>query len=317
MIISHIRNPYSMVIARNWEWAGIFGIFLSKFIDSKYIYFRSFPHNENYQLVLSNRDSRIRKKVEAYLLLQMHDPIIRKADAVIVMSDAMKNEMIERGFNKNKLHVIGLGYDKSWKVNNHKVKKLQEKYRTSKNKILLYFGKMDEKRELEFLLDILKDVCKKNKDVKLIMLGGNPKDMDRLKAKSIEFEIDENVYFVGKILRNEVPNYLNISYISLSPIPPTSRYMVSSVTKLYESIGFGIPVVGNNLPDQGKIIRESGRGICVEYDKSEFVKAIDYILDNNLIRDRMSKEGATFILNNYSYEILTKKVDSLVKTLVS
>ena len=57
--------------------------------------------------------------------------------------------------------------------------------------------------------------------------------------------IKEHVIFTGHLDRNKLQDYLYYCDISISPIPPESYYKISSPTKLYESLGNGVPVVAN------------------------------------------------------------------------
>ena len=124
-------------------------------------------------------------------------------------------------------------------------------------------------------------------------------------------KVENDVIFTGKVERKYVPNYLALSYLSISSIPPLARYQVASPAKLYESLGFGVPVVGNNLPEQGKVLHDSNGGICVEYDKSEFVQAISFLIENPAERDKMSINARKYILNNYTYEIISDRIDQI------
>ena len=104
-------------------------------------------------------------------------------------------------------------------------------------------------------------------------------------------------------------SFLNISTLSLSPIPPGPLYDVSSVTKVYESLGMGIPVVGNKLPDQKRIIEESGGGICVDYDINIFSKAIVSLLRAPIELTNMGKRSMEYIREKHSYKLMAKDIE--------
>ena len=82
-------------------------------------------------------------------------------------------------------------------------------------------------------------------------------------------------------------------------------YNVSSPTKLYESLGLGCPVIGNDLPEQGAVLRKSKGGICVKYDKDQFVKAMTYLANNKAHSKKLGNQGKDYVLKNRSYEHIT------------
>ena len=78
---------------------------------------------------------------------------------------------------------------------------------------------------------------------------------------------------------------------------------------MYESLGNGIPVIGNReILEQERVIRESGGGLTVRYDVSEFADAIIRLLEDQPLREVMSARGKDFVLKNYSYQSIAKKI---------
>ena len=109
-----------------------------------------------------------------------------------------------------------------------------------------------------------------------------------------------------------MPNILSILDLTISPIPPVDAYLVSSPTKTIESIGLGIPVIGNKeIEDQHKIITNSGCGFSINYNTDDFYEACIKIM-NLSNTDDFKKKGINYIKNNRSYEILAKKFEDII-----
>jgi glycosyltransferase involved in cell wall biosynthesis len=314
-IYLYIKCKFDIVQVRNWEYGGLIGVILKKLFSVKFIFQRSFPHEENYKTKIEVGEISIIGRFNLKTRLYLYPRILKRADVIFAISDELKKRMVQIGVRDEIIHPIGLAFDKCAIPNWEKSRKLREQHNINSSQVLIYFGAMSPERNIEFLIDIFKELLKKWNDLKLILLGGNIEDLQRLKKYAGYNGVKNSILFLEKVNRLDVANYLALSYLSISPIPPISRYMVSSPTKLYESLGLGIPVVGNNLPQQGQVLKDSRGGKCVEYNKLEFVIAIDFLLSNPKKRYEMSENGRRYILKHHTYNILAKKVDEIYKSL--
>lgn len=307
--IRNRKKPYDIVFVRNWEYGGFIAILFKKFFKTVFFYQRTFPTDRNYREFVFNKQNNFLKRLVKSFLLYVYPRIIKKADFILPISNEMKKEMIREGYNPEILFPFGLGYDDKVQINPQRIELIRKEFGGSTKKILLYFGKMDRNRNLEFLIEVVKELNRE--DVVLIMLGGNGEDINRLNNYAIQNVLEQKIKFPGKVKREDVPDYISASYLTISPIPPTERYNVASPTKLFESLGLGVPVIGNDLPVQKEVLAGSGGGICIQYDKDQFVGAITYLLDNPGIREEMSSKAKKFINENYTYDILAKRLDDL------
>jgi glycosyltransferase involved in cell wall biosynthesis len=78
----------------------------------------------------------------------------------------------------------------------------------------------------------------------------------------------------------------------------------SSPTKLVEYLALGLPVVVNDLPDQEKVVAQSGAGFCVGGEVQEFADAIVQLLRDDRLRTVMRRAGPPFVHKERSYQAL-------------
>lgn len=303
------KNKFRIFFVRNWEYGGFIAILFKYIFSVTFIYQRTFPTDENYRASIKDNYTPLIKKFIKIFLLFVYHRIIRKADYIFSISEQMKNEMIKMGYSSQIIYPIGLAFDNNVVTDVVSKNKISGVLQLNHFRVLLYLGKMDLKRNLEFLLDVFKEL--NNKNIRLIMLGGSDNDIMRLKKYSISNGIDNRVIFIGKVDRNEVTNFISLAYLTLSPIPPISRYKVASPTKLFESLGLGVPVIGNDIPMQKKVLNESQGGICVPYAKVSFKEAIKFLLEHPEKREEMSQNAKKYILENYTYDILAERINKI------
>ena len=309
------EKSFEIIQVRNWVWGGIVAWMMTLFGKSKFVFQHSFPR----EILLKEKieKERLDKKIRAFFELQGLKFVWKVSDAVFSISEEMKRVLTQKGVKENKIYPVGLAFEPDKNYNVEIENQIKNKYGLHKKETVLYFGVMDEKRNLEFLIDVWSLVTEEIDNAILLMVGGTERDVERLKSYSRRIHIDNKIIFVGRVPRNEMKYYIKVANLSVSPIPPIPLYTVSSVTKVYESLGYGCPVVGNDLPEQGKVLRESGGGITVKYEKKDFAKAIIRLLGNKNLEREMGERGKKWVLQNRTYGILAERITEIYKRLVN
>ncbi|GAG81994.1 unnamed protein product, partial [marine sediment metagenome] len=109
---------------------------------------------------------------------------------------------------------------------------------------------------------------------------------------------------------SEIPKYICLSDIGLSPIVPSDNYIMSSPTKVMEYLACGIPVVGNReILDMRDIICESKGGILVDFDAESFADGMKALARNNQMKLNMGEDGRKWVINNRSYIEIANKLE--------
>lgn len=291
---------------RNWIFGSYIALVIKRLRKILFVYQYSFP----FHLIADEnlKTGNLIKKIRTLPLTDWQNKIFYQSDVIFAITPYMKDQLINLGVNGKKIYPVGLGFDTH--MVNTNVPGYQADCPKDKNYIL-YFGMMDKNRKMEFLLDAWKAVLRKHHDAKLYMVGGIPADIHRLQIYAKLQGIDSSVVFTGWITRSLIQMYINHSMFTVSPIPPIPLYNVSSPTKLFESLGYGKPVITSNTPEQEWVINISGGGISTGYTIEKFTEAIIYLLDNRDLVQLMGIKGKRFVLENKTYEHITSRIDQI------
>ena len=95
--------------------------------------------------------------------------------------------------------------------------------------------------------------------------------------------------------------YLRRAEIGLSPFPRSFELDSCSPTKLIEYLALGLPVVANPQPEQERVIRESGAGLCVDWCPEAFCEAVVELLQDPARRAKMTLAGTEYVAEQRSY----------------
>lgn len=156
---------------------------------------------------------------------------IRRADAILVVSEFTKKELLKYyNVPEEKIHIVscGIDTDKFYPIEDKKqIDKVKEKYGISEE-YFLYLGTLEPRKNIEGILEsysILKDRMKEPIP-KMVIAGGKGWMFDSIFAKVQEMDISEDVIFTGYVDEQDKVELLNGAIAFCFP-------------SLYE--GFGMP----------------------------------------------------------------------------
>ncbi|MCK5509108.1 MAG: glycosyltransferase [Desulfobacterales bacterium] len=234
---------------------------------------------------------------------------IKCADIVFPISSFHKNSLT-KFVRSEKLIPLTMGVDHQWLKRRKKSIPSLDKIK-QKHYVVCYFGNLGLIRQPKFILKLFAEVKKEIPQGKLLLIGDATTlvEIEELKSTSWLLGIDRDVIFTGNIDRNSLQDYLSYCDLTISAIPPEEYFKLSSPTKLYESLGNGIPVVGNReIFEQEKVIRESGGGTAVDYEVIPFAQAIIVLITKPNLRREMSEKGKNYVTQNYSYQNIARRI---------
>lgn len=169
--------------------------------------------------------------------------------------------------------------------------------------IIIYQGiifKTDE------LIETAKALNELKKDYKLVLLG---QDIENI------FPVIKKIYnntvffeYVPAPLHLEITSYARIGILFYNPNKLNNVYCAPN--KIYEYSGFGIPMIGNNIPGLSNTIGKAGAGICVNLSKDNIKKAINDIEENYETFSQKSKEFFENLDNFKNMKIFLDKVEN-------
>lgn len=144
-------------------------------------------------------------------------------------------------FHKN-IHIIptGIETDRFHKENIKKtdINKLKSKYNiTNKDFVILYIGRLGKEKNIDFMLDAFRKLIKKNKHIKLLLVGSGP-DEQYFQSLTAKYKIKDNVIFTGAVPYDEVPIYCQLSDVFFT----ASKTETQGLTVL-EAMAASLPVV--------------------------------------------------------------------------
>jgi glycosyltransferase involved in cell wall biosynthesis len=293
-------NKYDLIQVKDKYLSALLAIVVAKARRMKFFYWLAFPHAEASIYMAREGIARYR----AFSLLRGHiwklllyRIILPAADHVFVQSEQMKQDIMAEGIPAETMTPIpgsvdlrDIPYDasNSWDMQNS----------GGRNEpTVVYLGTLNRMRRLGLILRAFSQVVREVPSAKLYMLGKGdmPEDEAVLRAEVAGLGLEHNVVFTGHLPMAQAWAYIRDADVCLSPYYPTPILLSTSPTKLIEYMAMGKPVVGNDHPEQQRVIRDSGAGICVPWDEAAFAEAILVILNDPAMARLMGQKGRRYV----------------------
>jgi len=170
----------------------------------------------------------------------------------------------------------------------------------TERRIVIYQGSIQENRGIEPAIDAVAMLD----GVTLVVIGygyHRPALESLVRTRNLE----DKVLFFGPVRNDELISYSASADIGLANIVNSSvSYHTSLPNKLFEYVMAGIPVVGSDSPEIGRIVTEEGIGeVCDADDPAALANAMSHILENpDSYRDAILATSARY---NWQVEQVT------------
>ena len=195
-----------------------------------------------------------------------------------------KNDYIESD-------IVGLGVD----INENAQDIDLEKTFDIKDDYVVYIGRIDEskgcKEMFEYFLEYKKTY---NSNLKLVLAGKSAMEIPR----------NKNIVTLGFVSEDEKVNLIRKSKLLILP----SKFESLSLSTL-EAMYLKVPVLLNGKCEVLKQHAILSNGGLYYENKWEFLEALNYLVRNSKIAERMGENGRKYVDVNYKWNIIIKKIE--------
>lgn len=215
------------------------------------------------------------------------------ADEVFVVSD-----FLQRRFGGVKLPH---GADTNvFDPSKHNGDGIREEFGLNDEKVILFAGTPRPHKGLEDLILALRDIDRK--DVKLLIVGGNLKDLYIQKLLQIN---KDSIIVTGYQPHTKMPEFLSMADIVVLPQRKTLNAMAQIPGKIFEAMAMAKPIVATRISDIPEIL--DGCGLIVESENiDELSTAIKYVLENKNAALELGTKAREKCIEKYSWDAMEK-----------
>ena len=153
------------------------------------------------------------------------------------------------------------------------------------------------------------------KDIRLVLVGGYPEDIEYYRESAKESGLGDRVIFTGMIKHDLIPVYLKAFDVLIAPFPKNQHYsFYMSPLKIFEYMASGRPIISTNLPSLKEVLNNSNSVLVSPGSSSELGSAIIKVLEDAEFSKNISKQALTDV-EKYTWQKRARKILSFIEVL--
>lgn len=229
--------------------------------------------------------------------------VISHSNALSIVSQSMREEVVRLGAGKKPLQVIPMGVD----LKNRFIPAEKGGGEGS----ILFVGRLMEKKGVRYLIEAAPLILQRFPGATIRIAGDGP-ELDRLKRLCREMGVYRRIRFLGAVENEALPALYQTADVLVFPSGSSEGFGLV----LVEALGCECAVVVTDLPAMQDIVIDGQSGFVVPQRNAEkLAQKVICLLNDPLLRRKLGKEGRRYVLERYDWDIITKQYASLIESI--
>lgn len=239
---------------------------------------------------------------------------LRMATLIVVVSQPLKDELIERGIAPNKIMVNPNGVEPTQYSPQIDGSAIRRQYQLENKIVIGFIGTFGPWHGAEVLVDafslLLKQYPSYRDNIRLLLIGDGAK-MTEVRTKLTQHDIEAYCFLTGIVPQHEGPFYLAACDILVSPhVPnPDGSKFFGSPTKLFEYMAMGKGIVASDLDQIGEVLSHNQTAYLVTPgDPQALANGLKALINDPALRIRLGEAARHQVMAHYTWQQHTQRI---------
>ena len=221
---------------------------------------------------------------------------VKNADAVTVICEGLRSDLVARGIAPGKITVIPNAVDvDQFAMGGKSDSELKMKLGLGTSRVLGFIGSFYAYEGLDLLLDALPVILKQMPDVKVLLVGGGPQEV-ALKQQVMALDLKERVIFTGRVPHDEVNRYYDLIDVLVYARHPMRLTELVTPLKPLEAMAQGRLMVASDVGGHKELIQDGKTGVLFHAGNAgDLASKVVALLKYEQGWDSMKKNGRQFV----------------------
>jgi glycosyltransferase involved in cell wall biosynthesis len=223
--------------------------------------------------------------------------VIDAVDAVVVGSEFSRRQLRETlGVRIDHVAVVPYGVDTKFAPRPARMD-LAERWGLSGRQVVLFFGGLKPRKNLETMLDVWTAVAPAHPDARLVVAGGGALLGD-LRRRAERLGLAQSVVFTGYVPEAEKADYFNLADVFFFP-----SAMEGFGLAVGEAMSSGLPVVVSNRGSIPELVVDGEGGFVSDpADPARFAERLRLLLGDAALRRKLGQANAARIEERFRWD---------------
>jgi glycosyltransferase involved in cell wall biosynthesis len=236
--------------------------------------------------------------------------VCRLADCVLVNAEAIRENLLEQGYDPSKIVVIRNGIAHETFASNGRGAVIRQELGIPPSaRLVAVFSRLNRMKGVQYFLDAAMVVAERFPDVHFLVVGdgGSKKELEE---QSCRLGLGQRIVFTG--FRSDVPHLLSEAAISV--LPSLSE---GTSNTLLESMAAGVPVIATRVGGNPEVIEDGVSGLLVPpRDSTALAAAMGRLLEDAELALSLGQAGVGRVSELFSLEGSVHQTEHLYQQLV-
>ena len=189
-----------------------------------------------------------------------------------------------------------------------KVAELRQQLAPNNETIILYTGTMEAYQGIDLLLQSAAHVVKTNEQVKYVLVGGHPKQIQQMQELAGVLGIERFTEFVGQRPVEEMPLFTEVADILVSP----RKDGKNTPLKIYSYLKSGKPIVATNILTHTQVLYDEV-AMLTDNHAEAFAEGTLHLMQNPALQRQLAENALRLSEEKYSYAAYLEKTDNVYR----
>lgn len=252
----------------------------------------------------------LNNKLLIYMSTKLEEFCYKKADAVTGQTVGIVNNIISRGFSKDKVHLITNGVNTEFfKPENRDIEYRKEIGLEGKFAVC-YAGIHGIAQGLEVIIKAA-DIIKEEKQIQIVFIGEGP-EKQKLINMTKEKKLN-NITFLPLQPKKNMPRIIASMDATIIPLKKLDLFKGALPSKMFEALSSELPIILAAEGEAERLINTAHAGLVVEPEnEKEIAEAVLKLYNNEELRKQLGKNGREYVSKNYSRDIIARKLEHIL-----
>ncbi|OLT41903.1 hypothetical protein BJF86_02545 [Serinicoccus sp. CNJ-927] len=248
-------------------------------------------------------------------MARMEADAARGATRVLTITQALKDELIGRGVDADKISVVPNGVDTSRFVPRPRNEELARRLGVEGKTVVGYVGSILDYEGLDLLIDSAAALKRERDDVAFLFVGDGA-ELVQFRERAEAESLGDVVIFTGRVPHHEVEDYYSLIDICPFPRLPLPVCEMVSPLKPFEAMAMGKAVISSDVAALAEIVTHGENGVLHRKGDSEALTAgLRDLLDNPVHRERLGEFALDWVRRERDWRTLAGSVSEVYASL--
>jgi len=236
----------------------------------------------------------------------------RKADRIVALTPAFKENLVGRGIEAGKIAVVPNGVDRGLFHPRPRQGAVREGLGLPEKFVIGYIGTHGMAHSLDFVVSAI--ACLEDPDIHFLFIGDGAE-----KERVVRLARSKGVRqatFLDPVPKQKVPDYLSACDAALVPLKKSETFKTVLPSKIFEAAALERPILLGVEGQAKTLVEQYGAGVCFEPEnKKDFLNKVAELKENSALYQQL-QVGCRNLARDFERKALAMKMLKVIREVV-